>query len=289
MNAMSIASVKSTSDCAILYTVTTTQLQVLQVVLQDLWEFGPDTIDPVTPETLQKWANQGELAVALQLKPQANTMSIQDALDTAIHQRRSCDSVQAVGTVRMANIRTVEHTRQALIDNFCPPCMFSQSLPLDTSSFSLGLYSLTTQSFEPHLPLLGSERIPRVHVGRDSVSYSTTGFVRRGVRGSGLYQQLAMGKSLSYLPEYCRTVQGGNKAFWFFTVSDHEGGRKLALAYMKMIGASMAAVAKALKWGNVSACRVVHWGAWDPAHNIPIRGYLVCMDPRVECLRLAKL
>ncbi|KAG9403412.1 hypothetical protein AC1031_006057 [Aphanomyces cochlioides] len=277
MNAMSIAPVKSTSDCAILYTVTPTQLQVLQVVLQDLWEFGPDTIDPVTPETLQKWANQGELAVALELKPQANTMSIQQALDTAIQQRRSCDSVQAVGTVRMANIRTVERTRQAL------------SLPLDTSSFSLGLYSLTTQSFEPHLPLLGLEMVPRVHVGRDSVSYSTTGFVRKGVRGSGLYQQLAMGKRLSYLPEYCRTVQGGNKAFWFFTVSDHEGGRKLALAYMNMIGASIAAVAKALKWGNVSACRVVHWGAWDPAHNIPIRGYLVCMDPRVECLRLAKL
>ncbi|CAK4215410.1 unnamed protein product [Aphanomyces euteiches] len=148
---MNTSAIKSDPNSAFLISVTHVQLQVIQSALLDLREFGPKTIDPVTPETL--------LA-----KGEDNT--VQESLRIAGQQGRTCDEISA------------QHT-------------FEQSQ---------------------------RSALPRVNVGRDLIVYTTTAFACHCKRGKGLWNQLALRKSMSCMPDFCRTLKEGSKICLLFTV-----------------------------------------------------------------------
>ncbi|KAH9147806.1 hypothetical protein AeRB84_008653, partial [Aphanomyces euteiches] len=128
--------------------------------------------------------------------------------------------------------------------------------------------------------------LPRVNVGRDLIVYTTTAFARHSKRGKGLWNQLALHKSMSCMPDFCRALKEGNKFCSLFTTYDHEGCEKIVLNNMMLAARMFTLSLTKLKWNATGTCRVVHRRAMDHAMNNPVRGYLLCFDPSIERSRL---
>ncbi|CAK4724093.1 unnamed protein product, partial [Aphanomyces euteiches] len=279
---MNALATKSDPNSAFLVSVTQTQLQVIQSALLDLWEFGPKTIDPVTPETLQEWVSQGELGVALSLKPEAKAKTVQEALRIASQQGRACDEILAMGTIRLACGSAAKPSLKCLQSSFCPTFVYDLSMPVDLTAVSYGQYTFDLHTFQPNTPLSNPNALPRVNVGRDLIVYITTAFARHSQRGKGLWNQLALRKCMSCIPDFCRTLKEGNNICLLFTTNDHEGCEKIVLNNMMLAAWVFTLSLTKLKWNATGTCRVVHWRAMDHAMNNPVRGYLICLDPAIE-------
>ncbi|KAH9070124.1 hypothetical protein Ae201684P_002494 [Aphanomyces euteiches] len=270
---MNALATKSDPNSAFLVSVTQAQLQVIQSALLDLWEFGPKTIDPVTPETLQEWVSQGELGVALSLKPEAKAKTVQEALRIASQQGRTCDEILAMGTIRLACGSAAKPSLKCLQSSFCPTFVYDLSMPVDLTAVSYGQYTFDSHTFQPNTPLSNPNALLCLESTLAAIS-------------SCLWNQLALHKSMSCMPDFCRALKEGNKFCSLFTTYDHEGCEKIVLNNMMLAARMFTLSLTKLKWNATGTCRVVHWRAMDHAMNNPIRGYLICLDPAIESSRL---
>ncbi|KAF0685202.1 Aste57867_22858 [Aphanomyces stellatus] len=259
----------------ILHAVTPEQLVVLQPAILKLWDFRSNASNPLSMQELQEWALAGEFAVALSLPGPCAFYSADEVLASFA---TAPDVVQVVGTVRHVTVHRTKPMTQMLHQIGCPSFLYDPTKRHhDASGVAQGYFHIPSKSFQP--ATLG-QRLPRIELGRDILTYLSSAFVAPAAEGTGLRHQLSYAKLARNMPHYCHAVRLGHRVYLTTTLYDHRAnntGLKFASSFFALVAKLARDIGVELGLGAAISFNVLHWSVqscWEADATVVV----ACLD-----------
>ncbi|CAK4071951.1 unnamed protein product [Aphanomyces euteiches] len=259
----------------VIHTVSPDQLLWLRPAILKLWDFRPNSATPLTMEELMEWTKAREFAVALCLPYTSN--NVDEMLESlAALGSSSCDLISIIGTVRHVTTYRATESSEMLTHLGCPPFLWDPNLHQHFGAVAQGYFHLPSKSFQP--ATLG-QRLPRMVLGKDVLTYLSTPFVAAEAESTGVRNDLAYCKLAENLPHYCHTARLGHRIFVATTLYDHKtNGLNFASSFLQLVAKLARDIGVELRLGAAVSFNVVHWAVqscWQEDATV----VLACVDP----------